>query len=265
MGRRLRWFSEGAASAVATMLDLREHGADAGPIVTCSTGAEDEDNARFRKDCESWFGSYVTVIRSEKYEDTWDVWRRRGYMAGPDGAVCTSELKFVPRLNFQLPSDIHIFGYTADRADQKRAKHLREAYPNLQVETPLIEHGITKANCLALLEAAQIKLPRTYAMGFPNANCLRSGCVKASSPNYWANHRKWFPEGFARTAALARQLGVKLAILGTTRGPDGKRQNIRAFIDDIPDDWPVTNPIAPSCDLLCSIHQMNFEVGRHHG
>ena len=245
MARRLRWFSEGAASAVAAMLDIRKYGFDPGAIVTCSTGSEDDDNSRFRRDCEAWFGEIVTVIRSEKYEDTWDVWEQRGYMAGINGAVCTGELKFVPRLNYQLPSDIHIFGYTADPSDVRRANALRETYPDLRVETPLIDRGITKANCLALIEGAGIALPRTYGMGFPNANCLKSGCCKATSPNYWANHRKWFPEGFAKTAALARKLGVRLARI------NGER----VFTDDIRADWPTTNPIAPSCDLLCAIHQ----------
>lgn len=248
MGRRLRWFSEGAASAVATMFDIREHGIEAGPVVTCSTGAEDEDNGRFRADCEPWFGCGVTVIRSEKYDSTWDVWDKRGYMAGVDGAVCTGELKFIPRLNFQLPSDTHIFGYTADKLDIGRAKRLREEYPLLKVETPLIDRGITKEGCLALVEGAGIALPRTYAMGFPNANCLKSGCCKATSPNYWANHRKWFPEGFARTAAIARELGVRLARI----------HDERVFIDDIPADWPTTNAIAPHCDLLCAIHQQDL-------
>jgi hypothetical protein len=213
--------------------------------VSCSTGAEDDDNRRFRVDCEAWFGGQVTVIKSEKYSSTWDVWEKRGYMAGINGAICTGELKFVPRLNFELPSDIHIFGYTADKADVSRAARLRATYPNMTVVTPLIERGITKANCLALLEGAGIELPRTYAMGFPNANCLKSGCCKATSPNYWANHRKWFPEGFARTAGIARNLGVRLARIGDDR----------VFIDDIPADWPTTEAIAPSCDLLCAIHQ----------
>lgn len=248
MARRIRWFSEGAASAVATMFDIGEHGAAAGPVVTCSTGAEDDDNHRFRVDCETWFGCAVTVIRSEKYDSTWDVWEKRRYMAGIDGAVCTGELKFVPRLNFQLPSDIHVFGYTADKADIARAVLLRSNFPELKVATPLIDRGITKANCLALIEGAEIALPRTYAMGFPNANCLKSGCCKATSPNYWANHRKWFPEGFERTAAIARTLGVRLARINDER----------VFIDDIPDDWPTTNPIAPSCDLLCAIHQQDL-------
>lgn len=250
MARRIRWFSEGAASAVSTMFDIAEHGRNAGPTVTCSTGAEDDDNRRFRTDCEQWFGGPVEVIHSEKYSSTWDVWEKRGYMAGVNGAVCTGELKFVPRLNFQLPSDIHVFGYTADRLDVARATKLRAEYPDLKVETPLIDRGVTKANCLALIEGVGITLPRTYAMGFPNANCLKSGCCKATSPNYWANHRKWFPEGFERTAAIARKLGVRLARIGEGR----------VFIDDIPADWPTTNPIAPSCDLLCAIHQQDLAV-----
>jgi hypothetical protein len=245
MSRRVRWFSEGAASAVATKLDIQEHGIEAGPVVCCSTGAEDDDNHRFREDCAKWFGCEVTIIKSEKYADTWDCWTKRKYMSGIAGAVCSGELKFVPRLNFELPTDIHIFGFTADASDQRRAERLRGEFSPLGgICTPLIQRGITKANCLALLEGAGIALPRTYALGFPNANCLKSGCVKAQSPNYWALHRLHFPEGFAKTAALARSLGVRLAKIGEER----------VFIDDIPADWPTVNPIAPTCDLLCSIH-----------
>jgi hypothetical protein len=245
VSRRVRWFSEGAASAVATRLDLNEYGVEAGPIVCCSTGSEDDDNRRFRDDCAKWFGCNITIIKSEKYKDTWDVWTKRRYMAGISGAPCTGELKFVPRLNFERPTDVHIFGYTADASDVKRAERLRGEFSSLGgVVTPLIERGITKANCLALLQDAGIELPRTYAMGFPNANCLKSGCVKATSASYWALHRKHFPEGFAKTAALARELGVRLARIGDER----------VFIDDIPEDWPTTDPIAPTCDLLCSIN-----------
>jgi hypothetical protein len=252
--RRVRWFSDGAASAVATKFDIMEHGVDAGPVVTCDTGAEDEDNYRFRRECEEWFGCGVTVIRSEAFESTWAVWEKRRFISSPDGAPCTGELKFVPRLNFEQPGDINIFGYTADANDKRRADRLRGEFLAGCFETPLIARHVTKANCLALLEGAGIKQPRTYAMGFPNANCLKSGCAKAVSPSYWALHRKHFPEGFARTAALARELGARMAIIGREKLPDGTYKNIRAFIDDIPLDQPTTNPIAPTCDLLCSIN-----------
>lgn len=249
--RRVRWFSEGAASAVATKFDLKAHGIDAGPVVCISTGSEDDDNHRFRDDCEKWFGCPITVLKSDEYEDTWDVWEKRRFMSSIHGAACSRELKFVVRLNFEEPTDVHVFGYTADSLDIKRADRLREDFPPLcKLETPLIERHITKANCRALLQGLGIEEPRTYAMGFPNANCLKSGCVKATSPNYWALHRKWFPEGFARTAALARELNVRLARIGGER----------VFIDDIPADWPTTDPVAPACDLLCSINAKDLVV-----
>lgn len=236
--RRVAWVSAGAASAVAAKLALSN-----GPItpVYCETGAEDKDNARFLTDVEKWLGLPVERIRSEKYSDTWSVWEDRRYMAGIAGAPCTSELKISPRLAFQRPTDTHVFGYTADSPDVARATRLKENYPELILEFPLIQRGITKSACLAMLKTFSIKPPRTYAMGFPNANCIP--CVKATSPAYWALIRKHFPIEFERAAKLSREIGARLCRIGTER----------AFIDEIPDEQPTTNPIAPSCDFLCAI------------
>jgi hypothetical protein len=236
------------------MLDIKEHGVDAGPVVICDTGSEDEDNYRFRLECELWFGCPITVIKSERYRDTIDVWETEKYISGIDGAPCSRELKFVPRVNFEGPTDIHVFGYAYDLNDRKRAKRLEaEISPLGGFVNPLIERHLTKANCRALLAGAGIEEPRTYAMGFPNANCLETGCGKAQSPRYWALFRKHFPARFARTAAVARKLGVRLVIMGQEKGPDGKRRNIRGYIDDIPLDHPTSEPVAPVCDLLCSV------------
>lgn len=209
--------------------------------VTCATGAEHPDNDRFQADCEIWFGRPVIILKSEEYADTWDVWTKRRYIAGIDGAPCTIELKVGPRLLFQRPDDIHVFGYTADSADLARAKRLRETYPELTIETPLIDRGLTKAACIDLIIRAGIKPPITYELGLPNANCIP--CCKATSPDYWALIRKTFPEQFTRMAKLARELDVRLCRI------DGERR----FIDEIPPDWPVTKPIVPSCDFLCHI------------
>ncbi len=86
-----------------------------------------------------------------------------------------------------------------------RADALRENYPELTVETPLIDQKLNKAACLALVEKAGIDLPVLYGLGFPNNNCLP--CVKASSPAYWALIRQHFPKEFARAAKLSRKLG----------------------------------------------------------
>lgn len=242
MSRTIAWFSCGAASAVATKL----HGADI--IAYCETGAEHPDNARFMADCENWFGGAVTRIKSDEYADTWDVWEKTRWLAGIDGARCTTELKVKPRLAFQRPTDIHVFGYTADRPDVERAERLRANYPELTIITPLIERGITKAACLAMIERAGIKPPVMYGLGFQNNNCIP--CVKATSPAYWALVRQHFPVEFDRMARLSRDLDVRLCRI------DGER----AFIDEIPADHPTTNPLQPSCDFLCHIAEMDMET-----
>lgn len=232
--RRVAWFSAGAASAVAAKLSTPD------VVAYCETGAEDYDNERFLVDCEKWLGRSVLRLRGE-YADTWEVWEKRKYLAGIDGAPCTGELKIAPRLKFQQPDDVHIFGYTADSADVRRAEDLRENWPELRIETPLIEQGLTKAACLAIITQAGIKPPRVYAMGLRNANCIP--CVKATSPDYWSLVRKEFPLQFHRMADLSRSLGARLTRI------NGER----AFIDEIPADQPMTEPLAPECDFLCSI------------
>lgn len=235
MSRTLSWFSCGAASAVATKLF------PAAIPVYCETGAEHPDNARFMADCEVWFGRLVTRLRSADYADTWDVWERTRWLAGIQGARCTVELKVKPRLAFQRPDDVHVFGYTADGPDQDRAVKLRANYPELEIETPLIDRGVTKAACLEMVRRAGIALPPLYALGFQNNNCLP--CVKATSPAYWALMRQEFPEKFARLAKLSRELGVRLCRINDER----------RFIDEISADQETTNPIVPSCDFLCHI------------
>jgi hypothetical protein len=240
MARTVSWFSCGAASAVATRLARPE------VVAYCETGSEHRDNERFLKDCETWFGRPVTRLKSSEYVDTWDVWQRRRYLAGIAGAPCTVELKVTPRLEFQRPDDVHVFGYTADANDVARAKRMRDTYPEMTILTPLIERGLTKAACLDMVQRAGINLPPMYAMGFANNNCIP--CVKATSPAYWALVRKCFPDEFARMASLSRELNVRLCHLSDKR----------AFIDEIPADHPTTNAIAPSCDFLCHIAEQEM-------
>lgn len=237
--RRVRWFSSGIASAIATKLDLVAH--PGGIVAQCETGSEDEDNERFLLECEPWLGQTVVRLRNPTFADTWAVWEKRRYMSGIAGAPCTSELKIAPRLAFQLPGDVHVFGYTADQRDVDRFAHFQANYPELTAVAPLIERGITKAGCLAMMDRIGIIRPRVYDMGFPNANCIP--CVKATSPDYWSLVRLRFPAAFDRAAKLSREINCRLARLNDER----------IFIDEIPADWPVTNPIAPACDFLCHI------------
>jgi hypothetical protein len=248
MTRTLCWFSCGAASAVAAKMTLKDN-PEAIPVY-CETGGEHEDNLRFIEDCQNWFGKEVVRLRSTEYENVWDVWEKTRWLAGINGARCTTELKVVPRLSFQKPTDIHVFGYTADNSDMDRATRLRENYPELQIQTPLIDAGLKKDAVLAVVMSAGIKLPEPYLLGFHNNNCKT--CVKATSPSYWALVRQCYPNEFERMAKLSRELNVKLC----------RVEGVRSFIDEIPNEHPTTNPIAPSCDFLCHLVEQDINNGQ---
>lgn len=245
MSRVIAWFSSGAASAVMTKLALAD---DPSVLpVQCGLGdSEDEDNARFATDCSVWFGKPITYLVSRHYANIDDVFERRRYHGGVAGAPCTGELKVAPRLDFQLPSDTHLWGYTADSGDVARWVRMQATYPLMNQRAPLIERGLTKEACLAMIERAGLKPPRVYAMGFPNANCI--GCVKATSPNYWSLVRKEFPEVFARRADQSRRFGSRLVRINDER----------RFLDELPADWPTTEVVAPRCDFLCHIAEQNL-------
>lgn len=243
--RTVVWVSAGAASAVAAKLTLRQE--PEAVLAYCETGAEHPDNERFLADVSRWCDRPIERLRSERYASTWDVYERRHYLAGIEGALCTVELKVMPRIAWQRPTDVHVFGYTADARDIERANRLRETYFEMQIRTPLIDRGVPKEACLALIERSGIKLPVMYGLGFHNNNCIP--CVKATSPNYWANVRKHFPDLFDRMAKLARSLDVRLCRIN----------DVRRFIDEIPADWPTTEAIAPSCDFLCHIAEQDLQ------
>lgn len=245
MARTIAWFSSGAASAVMTKLALNE--INDLMIVQCSLGdSEDDDNKRFTKDCEEWFGRQITEISSKEFRSIDDVFEKRKYHSGIAGAPCTSEMKVAPRLNFQLPTDLHLWGYTADADDVRRFERMKSEYPEMNQRAPLIEKGITKEGCFAILDGVGIKRPRVYELGFPNGNCI--GCVKATSPNYWALVRHHFPDVFARRAEQSRRFGSRLTRINDER----------IFIDEIPADWPMTSPIIPRCDFLCHLAEQEI-------
>lgn len=196
------WFSAGAASAIAAKLTLAKYPRERVHVVRCVIPSEHEDNDRFTEDCVRWFNHPVTRVRSLRYHDTWDVWTRRRFLNGPKGALCTTELKKMVRHDFQRADDIQAFGYTV--GEEHRAQQFREQNFEVTLETPLIDAGLDKADCLTMLRRAGIKLPAMYEMGYRNNNCI--GCVKGGM-GYWNKIRADFPETFARMALLEREIG----------------------------------------------------------
>lgn len=200
MTRTLVWFSAGAASAVAAKLTIAATPDDL-VIAYVDPGSEHPDNERFLADCEEWFGRPIVRLRSDRYADTWQVWEERRYLVGPTGALCTAELKKKVRYGFERPDDRQVFGYTVE--ERNRADRFREQNPGVDLVCPLIDHGLTKSDCLAMIDRASIQLPAMYLLGYRNNNCV--GCVKGGM-GYWNKIRRDFPDVFDRMAKLEREL-----------------------------------------------------------
>jgi hypothetical protein len=230
LGRRLLWV-DGVNSAVMAHFMLQDD-PEAIPV-HCDLGTSvHEDSHRFVNDLEQWFGKEIIRIRSDEYTTIDDVFEERKYLSGIEGAPCTGAMKFAPRYAFQKPNDVHHWGYTADKLDAARFDGMVADYPFLIQRSPLIEMGLTKKQTHAILRQHGVRRPYVYEIGMPNGNCI--GCVKSSSPNYWALIRKHFPEVFARRNDQARRFGARPVILRRERGPNGKPQNVRGFLDEIP-------------------------------
>lgn len=239
--RIICWFSCGATSAVAAHLTLKNNDPDRVHIVYCDTGSEHPDNARFLADCERWYGRKIEIIKSTEYANVDEVIEKRRYISGIAGAPCTGELKRKPRLAYQRPDDIHIFGYHID--ERPRLKRFIEANPELTVEAPLIDAYLNHNDCLALLAAVGIEIPTMYKLGFGNNNC--QACVKTDSPGYWNLTRTHFPEVFARRAAQSRELGVRMV----------KVHGDRIYLDELPPDVMGNYGAEPAteCNIFCQI------------
>jgi hypothetical protein len=222
-GRTLVWFSCGAASAVAWKLAVERFPGDLVEACYCSDTLANEhpDNVRFLADVEKWVGREVTMLKSAKYHDVYEVFEGERYLNGASGAPCTRALKRNVRIAYQEPWDWHVFGYTAD--EQDRIDSFEAENPDINAYWLLREQGVTKDDCYAILHRAGIALPAMYLLGYRNNNCI--GCVKGGA-GYWNKIRVDFPEVFWRMARLERAVGHALLKLG----------GVPVYLDELPPD-----------------------------
>lgn len=237
--RVVSWFSCGATSAIATKVCLDRYPDTV--IAYCNTGSEHPDNARFIKDCERWYGKKIEILRSDAYSDIWDVFTKTKWLVGVQGARCTTELKKLVRRKFERPYDLQVFGF--DVSEIERGQRFVANNPEVQVWFPLIDHKVSKIECLDQLTLHGIELPAMYKLGYRNNNCI--GCVKGQA-GYWNKIRKDFPKVFRRMANMERRLDV--AICKSYAG-DGKRK--RVFLDELPHDAGRYEDLDISCGLFC--------------
>jgi hypothetical protein len=242
-------FSCGAASAVATKLALAQYTATHDvQIINAFIKQEHEDNRRFLADCEKWFGRSITVLRDEQYgASIVEVFKRRQFMKGPRGAPCTTQLKRKLLDTWKRPGDVIVFGFTAEEAD--RLDDFRERNPERPVIAPLIDAGLSKEDCKAMVLRAGIELPFMYSMGYENANCI--GCVKGGE-GYWRAIREDFPEQFEELAQVQEDIGPGAYIFRD------RQTNERYSLRNIPAGPSRRNEKLPSCSFFCELAEQEY-------
>jgi hypothetical protein len=247
-------FSCGAASAVATKLILSEFAPDDVVIVNAFLKEEHEDNRRFLADCERWFAHPIMVLRDEVYGASVDeVWLRHKFIKKKNFARCSQDLKRKLLAKVLLPDDVSVFGFTAEEIDRFDA--ICDLYPQEKFRAPLIERGLGKADCLAMIERAGIELPMMYRLGYDNANCI--GCPKGGQA-YWQNIRADFPQRFIQVQAIQESIGPNANFLRFRSGP---RAGERMPLSELPEGRAdMRGEPNFSCSFFCAIAEQAIEA-----
>ncbi|MEN7526967.1 hypothetical protein, partial [Cupriavidus sp. DL-D2] len=217
-------------------------------IVNAFLKNEHEDNRRFLADCERWFGRTITVLRDQKFDaDIIQVFRRKQFMKGLAGAPCSRELKRKLLDGWKQPGDVMVFGYTAE--EQDRFEDFIERNPDRPVIAPLIEKGLGKDDCKAMIQRAGIELPLMYRKGYDNANCI--GCVKGGE-GYFRAIREDFPAEFEALCQVQDEIGEGAYLFRNRK--TGERCSLR----DIPDGPVRRNEALPSCSFFCEMAEQEY-------
>ena len=242
----IAWFSCGATSAVACKIALQlYHNVR---IIYIETHSCHQDNLRFIKDCESWYGQEIEIRSNSKWANVEDVIKNRRYINGVHGAPCTTELK--KKVRIEVEDEIkewngQVWGFEFTKNEINRAIRFQEQNPRNKPLFPLIEKQLTKKDCLAILDTANIPLPAMYKLGYHNNNCI--GCVKGGM-GYWNKIRIDFPDVFYRMAKIERDLNSTCL----------HDENGSLFLDELkPERGRSLDPIVPECSIMC---QIEFET-----
>ena len=208
----IAWWSGGITSAVACKIAIDIYGVDNVEIIFIDTQNEHQDTYRFKQDCQKWYGSLIGTITGigDKYKSIEDVWIKRKSLNVATGAICSTELKKLVREKWQKNKEFkhQVFGFELD--EWKRARSMKVNNPKTKPIFPLMMYGLTKKDCIKIVEDAGIEIPEMYKLGFHNNNCFgktedTGGCVQGGI-GYWQKIQKEYPKKFDAMAKMEHKL-----------------------------------------------------------
>lgn len=202
------WWSGGVTSAITCHLCIEIFGLKNCEFIFIDTYNEDDDTYRFKKDCEQWYGKKIKTISAigdGKYNSIQDVWRMNKTLNVATGAKCSADLKRLVREKWEKTTEFDHQAFGFDINESKRAKSISMNHPRTKPIFPLLFFGLAKAQCLEMLVANNIDAPRTYALGYHNNNCFKTGCVQGGI-GYWQKIQREYPDKFEAMASMEHEL-----------------------------------------------------------
>lgn len=201
------WWSGGVTSAVACNIAIEIFGIERCRFIMIDTANEDEDTYRFKKDCEQWYNKNIETISAvgKKYDSIQDVWYDNLSLNVAKGAICSSSLKKDVRVDFQRKNEYtyQVFGF--DFGEVNRGINLKKNYAVAKPIFPLFLYGLSKQDCIRIINDAKIEIPNMYKLGFQNNNCFGTGCVQGGI-GYWQKMRDEFSDKFDAMAKIEHEL-----------------------------------------------------------
>jgi len=235
-------FSGGVGSwATAKLVHAAQHHGDTLVLLFADTLIEDQDTYRFLEAAAANVGAPLTRIAEGR--TPWQVFKDEGFLANTRVDLCSRILKRDLLRNWleancDPATTVNYIGI--DWTEIHRFQRARPRWEPWQLEAPLTETFMTKADLLKWATAEGLPEQRLYRMGMPHANC-GGGCVKAGQ-GHFAKLLREFPERFGEWEQQEQEvrdhLGKDVAILRDRRGGDTTPmtlQQLRHRLDTQPD------------------------------
>lgn len=204
------WWSGGVTSAVACKLCIDWFGVENVRLIFIDTKNEDDDTYRFKNDCEGWYGREIETISNPDFNNIQEVWYKSLSLNVSTGAKCSQMLKRLVRERWQKENkySYQAFGFDIDEID--RARSMKFNHGASKPIFPLIMELMKKKDCVRVIREANnlftpLSLPRTYALGYENNNCFKTGCVQGGI-GYWQKIKRDDPEKFFAMAKVEHEL-----------------------------------------------------------
>jgi hypothetical protein len=190
-------------------------------LLFADTLIEDEDTYRFVEAAAANVG--VPLTRIAEGRTPWQIFKDEGFLANNRVDPCSRILKrdLLRKWledNCDPATTINYIGI--DWTEIHRFERARPRWEPWQLEAPLTETSLTKADLLQWASAEGLPQQRLYQMGMPHANC-GGGCVKAGQ-GHFAKLLNHFPERYAEWETneqdVRNHLGKDVSILRDRSG-----------------------------------------------